>query len=530
MATPREMFLPLEMYLSPEEDGTVQSTGLEDGAAEPTAGKDALADGDSYQLALERLRGPEVESHLIPNLRDAVRALLSVLDTHLRPSPSTHHPFVIKIASPNTSVDELEVFAECILTGLKAFVVSGEREGGDVPARPPSEIAFLTSNYSETAKERCTLRDRSYCQITRQKGTQQVPLEACHIFVYSTKDNKASGFWKFIAMFLGHEKAEKMKAMTSSPRTSSTDCIQNMMLLGEASHKPFNVGVLALVPNLADMIFPYDISATTSYTATIEMPFGSQETFIPVWEWKLDGQGTSKGSFSHFLKPGDQVTFTTTDAKTMPLPHPLLLQLHTLVSRIVFMMAGAGCPALLEHSSESGTCADADSLHFIDNGDWAGEQDWTGGEDINSGKHPTSETLLVGPPETETDYILRQKRNNEGTPGMAAVDTQGHYSGIPSADGELPPRKSHVATMYYPNPSYGSWDSEKRLPREAPASVANCLRLYKDSPEEPYRYDKEPSRGLPAVMSEAYDRVAEKGLLFGHHNMEGCRGYGCGSE
>lgn len=531
MATAREMFLPLEMYLSPEEESTVQSTDLEDGAAEPTAEGDALAGADTYQLALERLREPEVESHLVPDLRDAVRALLSVLDTHLRPSPSTHHPFVTKIASPNTSVDELEVFAECILAGLKAFIASGGREGGGAPARSPSGVGFLTSNYSQTAKDRCTLQDRSYCQITRQRGTQQVPLEACHILVDPIKDDKASDFWKFIGMFLGHEKAEKIQAVTLSPRTSSTDCIQNMVLLGEASYKPFNAGVLALVPNLADIIFPYNMATATGYTATVEMPFGSQETLIPVWEWKLDGQGTPKGSFSHFLKPGDQVTFTTTDAKTMPLPHPLLLQLHALVSRVVFIMAGAGCPSLLEHSSESGTCADADSLHFSDNGDWAEEQDWTCGGDISSRKHPIPETLLVEPPEAEIDNILRQKRNNEGTPRIAVVDTKGHYSGIPSADRELPPRKSHAATMYYPNPSYGSWDSGKQLPREAPASVANCLRLYKDSPEEPYRYNEESPRGFSAVMSEAPGRVPEKDLLFCHHmNVEGSRGYGYGSE
>lgn len=44
------------------------------------------------------------------------------------------------------------------------------------------------------------------------------------------------------------------------------------------------------------------------------------------------------------LAPGDIVSFRTSDPFTMPLPHPLLLQLHAIMARILSAKASAGFP------------------------------------------------------------------------------------------------------------------------------------------------------------------------------------------
>lgn len=42
------------------------------------------------------------------------------------------------------------------------------------------------------------------------------------------------------------------------------------------------------------------------------------------------------------LEPGTRVVFRTTDPTTLPLPHPLLFQLHAACSRVIAMKAAAG--------------------------------------------------------------------------------------------------------------------------------------------------------------------------------------------
>lgn len=48
--------------------------------------------------------------------------------------------------------------------------------------------------------------------------------------------------------------------------------------------------------------------------------------------------------FVKFLQPGDSIRLVTADPTTHPLPHPLLWQLHALLSRVMAMKAAAGYP------------------------------------------------------------------------------------------------------------------------------------------------------------------------------------------
>lgn len=50
---------------------------------------------------------------------------------------------------------------------------------------------------------------------------------------------------------------------------------------------------------------------------------------------------------SEMLRSGDTIRFRTSDAKTMPLPHPAMFQLHAMVSRIMAKKAAAGYPVML---------------------------------------------------------------------------------------------------------------------------------------------------------------------------------------
>lgn len=60
-----------------------------------------------------------------------------------------------------------------------------------------------------------------------------------------------------------------------------------------------------------------------------------------------------------FLAPGDNITLRTPDPRTLPLPHPLLLQLHTAFTRLRKMCASAGIPILPTHSDTYSDPADA---------------------------------------------------------------------------------------------------------------------------------------------------------------------------
>lgn len=58
--------------------------------------------------------------------------------------------------------------------------------------------------------------------------------------------------------------------------------------------------------------------------------------------WKLDDDGES--SFDGKLCPGQEITLTTHNALDLPLPHPLLFQLHAVISRVIALKAAAGFP------------------------------------------------------------------------------------------------------------------------------------------------------------------------------------------
>lgn len=75
----------------------------------------------------------------------------------------------------------------------------------------------------------------------------------------------------------------------------------------------------------------------------VEFPFGHRGIGISVWR---DGSVDEDDDlvFVKRLAPGDTVSFRTSDPSTMPLPHPLLFQLHAIMARILSAKASAGFP------------------------------------------------------------------------------------------------------------------------------------------------------------------------------------------
>lgn len=72
------------------------------------------------------------------------------------------------------------------------------------------------------------------------------------------------------------------------------------------------------------------------------MVFPRANKFTTIACWKYDDNGDL--GFDRKLLPGRIISLTTNDALGLPLPHPLLFQLHALISRIVGLKAATGFP------------------------------------------------------------------------------------------------------------------------------------------------------------------------------------------
>lgn len=90
-----------------------------------------------------------------------------------------------------------------------------------------------------------------------------------------------------------------------------------------------------------------------SYTARVAFLHGEDSITIGVVS-TVNGQRQRS-----FLAPGDNITLRTPNPRTLPLPDPLLLHLHTAFTRLRKMRASAGIPILPTHSDTHSDPADA---------------------------------------------------------------------------------------------------------------------------------------------------------------------------
>lgn len=269
--------------------------------------------------------------HLTGDMRSSLTATLTVLHRDF-PNLTGTGPFTARIIDPLTSPHDLLLMADQISHGLTVFLAKG---GG---YEPPADRAVPTkskpSRRSTKIRKGCYTRDNNTCALCRSRNNGA----SCHIIPFSVSGSKSLDFWAFIALFLGESATAEFQAAALDPDPTSPDNLMNVMYLCHNCHALFDDSKITFVPTvLTDplIMFPYDPSLVASYTAVAEFPFGPADYDVAV---KLPtGVYTS-------LQPGHIIRFSTLDPMNRPLPHPLLLQLHAVVSRVVRMKAAAGYP------------------------------------------------------------------------------------------------------------------------------------------------------------------------------------------
>lgn len=154
-------------------------------------------------------------------------------------------------------------------------------------------------------------------------------------------------------MFRGVEDTAKLKAAALDPEPNNPDNIMNLIFLCYQCHALLDKTLVSLIPQILESPhseFPYDPRTVDNYDVVVEFAGGLKRAVILVLQ--DDGEGKR-------IRPAHVLTLRTTDPTNLPLPHPLLLQLHAICSRMVVMRAAAGYPVLTDDNSDGDTVFDA---------------------------------------------------------------------------------------------------------------------------------------------------------------------------
>lgn len=106
------------------------------------------------------------------------------------------------------------------------------------------------------------------------------------------------------------------------------------------------------------------------------------------------------------MRPGHVVTLRTADAMALPLPHPLLLQLHAICSRMAVMRAVAGYPVVTDDNSDGDTVFDA--LRMGDEEDTGECFSEFGAKDVS--RDPEGVILELEQRKYEQEQVLQKRR------------------------------------------------------------------------------------------------------------------------
>lgn len=86
------------------------------------------------------------------------------------------------------------------------------------------------------------------------------------------------------------------------------------------------------------------------YLGTVGFPSGPDGISLSVYKYN-DEEGT--GYIEKELQPGDVLSFSTTNPRRMPLPHPLVFQLHAILAHMLLRKAAAGFPITAESNHDN---------------------------------------------------------------------------------------------------------------------------------------------------------------------------------
>lgn len=324
--------------------------------------------GAGHLRANTRLSNP---STLLNGLqRASLTALLALLNDYFPDAESTSS--LTRSVGDPTGIDDtaLATLADTIDLGLIAFLAKrGPSNNPEVPSTSASAAANSTSSTtavpppkrtriskksgrssrSQKVRAACISRDHEQCRLCNDKTGL-----SAHILPFSLQGRRTLDFWAFIAMFKGTQATAHVKAAALDPEPNNTDNILNVIYLCVKCHVLLDTTKISLIPQILNnpsslespvIVFPYNPRKVEQYDVVVEFPAGLQDVNIAILQ--------DDGEFKR-LRPGHVLTMHTADPAKLPLPHPLLLQLHAICSRMVVLRAAAGYPVLMGDDDSDG--------------------------------------------------------------------------------------------------------------------------------------------------------------------------------
>lgn len=378
---PREMFFSIPLRPVAEH-------------ADPIRSLPPPVDDAGHVRATTRLSDPATSLNGLQ--RASLTALLTLLTDYFRDAETTRS-LTRSIGDPvGTDDTALATLADKIDLGLIAFLAQrGPSNNTDTtlpsttssdtanssssttavppPKRPHRSHRSGRSTRTQKVREACISRDGGQCRLCNDKTGL-----SAHILPFSLQGRRAVDFWGLIAMFKGASATAHIQAAALDPDPSKTDNILNVMYLCVKCHVLLDTTKVSLLPQILESgssLFPYNPRSVHEYDVIVEFPAGLQDVVIAILQ--------PDGEFKR-LRPGHAFTMRTADAVELPLPHPLLLQLHAVCSRMVVLRAAAGYPVLGGDDESDGEMVVVDGVALgeeeeQEGSEWFGE---FGGKDV----------------------------------------------------------------------------------------------------------------------------------------------------
>lgn len=402
--------------------------------AEPISPRSIPVDSADHLRANTRLSDPAT---LLNGLqRSSLIAVLAVLNDYFPEDETTR--CLTEFVTDTTETDDaaLASLADQIDLGLIAFLAKrgGQSNTPEADTPSPAPVPDTTptppapgsnnSNSSTTAvpSKRARVSKKS-CRSGRSSRSQKIRAacktrdERCrlckgaigfsaHILPFSLQGRKTMHFWSFVAMFKGVEATAKLKAAALDPEPNNPDNIMNVIFLCPNCHTFLDKPLVSLIPQILESpasVFPYDPQTVEHYDAVVEFPGGLEDAIISVLQ---DDHEVKR------MRPGHVLALRTTDPVNLPLPHPLLLQLHAICSRMVAMRAAAGYPVLKDDDSDGDTVYDALRVWEDDGAESKECFGEFGGEDVS--RDPAVVMLELQDRRHEQEQLLQKLRGMGG--------------------------------------------------------------------------------------------------------------------
>lgn len=359
----------------------------------------AVRGGPATGLVLANTRVTNSDTVLNGLQRASLTAVLAVLNDYF-PDDETIGVFTHSIGDITTTDDTaLASFADKIDLGLTAFLA--KRGSQPNTCDPGTSSTVPDSTIPSTSKA--------------ASSTTAVPPKRARVSKKSSPSNRRSvDFWAFIAMFRGVEATAELKNAAFEPEPNNPDNIMNVIFLCYQCHVLLDKTMVSLIPQILESpesVFPYDPRMVDHYDAIVEFPAGIQRAVIAILQ--------DDGGFKRML-PGHVLTLRTADPIGLPLPHPLLLQLHAICGRMVVMRAAGGYPVLADDDSDGDTVYDALRLGEEVIGEVNECFGEFGGKDVS--RDPAVVVLELGQRKYEQEQLLQKLRvrENGGHGGLSA--------------------------------------------------------------------------------------------------------------